>query len=384
MKFITKNFKIEGSEWVKIQNEALKFLESQKQKINQQIILDFATDGCLEATITNEFRENSQKIKDFQFFFRPIILNKESNINQLSFELKSFYFDKEDLKDLSSNNYKDLDFSLNPGYEMQISEFTKSYISNFKFREDKGKEAVVSDTDVVRIEVKDLKKGLNQKFELVASKDLDEINLEKFIIGKQVGQKFIYKPNNDFELEVLVLGAFKVVSEPITDLNAHKIGIEELKTLSDVKKYIYDSLMEQIVGEALFEYGWRIVESIKEENNEIELPEELIQSDINAFNFAPSFEGNKEEIVHSSIVNYFWFNWVARKFDISITNNELNYEVKRVKTFLNMENNKQVDIKKVADAILMKKLAVKVLKESKNSFIDEFDKYIIFEEKNKA
>lgn len=179
-------------------------------------------------------------------------------------------------------------------------------------------------------------------------------------------------------LEIKILDCFKITPEPVTDENAHKIGIENLKTVEDVKKYIFDSLMEQMVGEALFNYGLKVIDSIRDNNVAIELPKDLVANDVKDFNFAPDFEGNKEETVESSVVNYFWFNFVAKNFDISITQEELNYEIKRVKTFLNMNNPNDVNIKKVADAILLKKLAKKILDESEPLTVKEFGQYMIF------
>ncbi|WAM04958.1 hypothetical protein [Mycoplasmopsis cynos] len=44
-----------------------------------------------------------------------------------------------------------------------------------------------------------------------------------------------------------------------------------------------------------------------------------------------------------------------------------------------MENNNDINIRKIADAILLKKLALKILEETDKSFIEKFKDYIVFE-----
>lgn len=381
MKFTIKNIKVEGNEWIKIQNESLKFLESQKQKVNQQAILDFASNGYVQVSVNNEFHALSQKINDFEFYFRPIVLNKTIDITKLSFDLKSYYLDKEDVKDFKSDAYKLLPFNLRPNYQLEIADFIEKYVSNFKFKRAKNDGEVIEHLELALLEIKDLKNETQpQKLELVASKEVPQENLEYLLLDKKKGEIFVFEPNKEFKLEITILDTFKFVSEPITDLNASQIGIADLKTLKDVKNYIHESLMQQIISEALFEYGFRVIDAIRQSNTEIELPEELIQSDIEGFNFAPDFEGNKYEIVKNSILNYFWFNYVAKTFDMSITNDELDYEIKRVQSFMNVPNQSQIDVRRAADAVLMKKLAYKLLKEQNNTFIKTFKKYILFKE----
>ncbi|MCU9936700.1 hypothetical protein NWP96_06460 [Mycoplasmopsis cynos] len=229
-------------------------------------------------------------------------------------------------------------------------------------------------------------KGTNRvnKFEIIASSDIKDdykdVNyLENKLIGKNVGETFTFEANKDVSLEIKIEEAFTITPEPITDENAYKIGIEELKTLDDVKKYIRKSILEQIISETLFEFGWRVIESIRESNEKIELPDDLVNNDIEAFQFESDFVGDKKEVVEDAIISFFWFNFVAHAFDISIFNKEINYEIKRVKTFLNMENNNDINIRKIADAILLKKLALKILEETDKSFIEKFKDYIVFE-----
>ncbi|WP_322960797.1 hypothetical protein RRG43_02110 [Mycoplasmopsis cynos] len=384
MKHIIKDFKIDGTEWIKIQNDALKFLESKNQKINQQVILEYAVDAYGDHILNNEFKLNNQKIKENKYYFRPIILNKKFSINEFTFQLKSYYLDEEFTKNLKIDQCKKVPFSMNPEYETQINEFTKSYINNFKFRDKKEINSVINEGDVVHIEA--LHKGTNRvnKFEIIASSDIKDdykdVNyLENKLIGKNVGETFTFEANKDVALEIKIEEAFTITPEPITDENAYKIGIEELKTLDDVKKYIRKSILEQIISETLFEFGWRVLESIRESNEKIELPEDLVNNDIEAFQFESDFVGDKKEVVEDAIISFFWFNFVAHAFDISIFNKEINYEIKRVKTFLNMENNNDINIRKIADAILLKKLALKILEETDKSFIEKFKDYIVFE-----
>ncbi|UWV79697.1 hypothetical protein NW072_00500 [Mycoplasmopsis felis] len=92
MEFIITNYKFSGKEWIKIQNDALKFLQENKNiKITQQSILDFAKNGLIAQEKQKLFHNQVSDKSSEKIFFMGIPKNINSSVAELSFDLKTYF-----------------------------------------------------------------------------------------------------------------------------------------------------------------------------------------------------------------------------------------------------------------------------------------------------
>ncbi|MHA3859383.1 trigger factor-related chaperone [Mycoplasma sp. Z463D] len=371
MQFETKHIELSKDEWLKAQNEALAILERNKQqgqKIEQATILQAASHEVLTYYRNNELQQNNEEYKD-RIYFLPIASDVKFTIDSFSFDLKTYYQDKLDEFNLDVN--PNVEFTLPADFEARVETFTQKFIEKYRFKVESSKQTI-EELDNVEFSIAPAEaKDQVQKYNAVANSK-SQNPIEQALVGLKVneekeveafGTKFVLKPLMVFTYEEM----------PITDLNVHLLNIPNIKSLEDVKMHIHEVTQEQTVNDEIFSYGEKVMSSILENNKgKLVIPEDLIENDIKAFEFSPQFEGDKKQVVVSTIENYFWTILSMKKFGFSISAQDVDTEYKKLSSIIPTEELQKIGGQRISNIILFKKLGTMYLEKYQNT---EFKKY---------
>lgn len=156
MEFIITNYKFSGKEWIKIQNDALKFLQENKNiKITQQSILDFAKNGLIAQEKQKLFHNQVSDKSSEKIFFMGIPENINSSVAELSFDLKTYFVNYDYLNQINFDFEPKRKFNPDLNQE-KINDFIKQYIEENRFKEIKT-EQTIQTGDIVKCEFLTLK-----------------------------------------------------------------------------------------------------------------------------------------------------------------------------------------------------------------------------------
>ncbi|WP_322901520.1 trigger factor-related chaperone [Mycoplasmopsis felis] len=367
MEFIITNYKFSGKEWIKIQNNALKFLQESKNiKITQQSILDFAKNGLIAQEKQKLFHNQVSDKSSEKIFFMGIPENINSSVAELSFDLKTYFVNYDYLNQINFDFEPQRKFNPDLNQE-KINDFIKQYIEENRFKEIKTEQAIQTG-DIVKCEFFDIKTQRKEQFELIAQ-ETENHTVEKLLLNKKVNDKFEFKANDNFIIDVTILEVSYLKKEKLTDENVRKLGIQEITDINSLKIYIEKTVKEDILSNEIFNYGYGIIKQLYEQKLPFEFPEDLITSDIEGFAFDNNFQGDPRTVVLDSLAEYLWLNAISKKFDLMVHASEIKREEQKIKANLPIHQHKQINIKRIADGILFQKIgAIYLNKLDKNLY----------------
>ncbi|UUD36531.1 hypothetical protein NPA08_01715 [Mycoplasmopsis citelli] len=361
MKFLTHPIKIDVVTWVNYQSDALKTLQKQAQedstiKITQEKILDYAYKMFILPElqkIWNSYLANSKNI----IYFRPIEIISKRTPEKLEGEFKIYYFDE--LDNFNAHFQPQENFQIQENYEEQIQTFIEDFIKDYAFRINLSGEQTIQEGFLVTVKVSD-KERQNARMHTIYASNHENKPLENLVMNKKVGEVFESDKLGQtliFEIESAML--FK--NQPITDENAKDILGKNFKNLQDVKDDIYKTTRTQIFNDALFKYGNSIVNQVIQSNKLIDIPEDLIQSDLAHLNFGPDYHGNPQDYVIATIYNFFWQMVFRMKLRIDISEEEFKKELSYAQNFLPIDAPGSIRPEIIVNSIILKKIALNYL-----------------------
>lgn len=378
MKFEYKIVDFKGQDWIQNQNKALEQL-SQRQKedpnfkFGQKEILDVAANLAMDQILQKQWQELLQQNEGV--YLKPIATILTNNPDQLQINAKYYYFDA--LEQINFDFKPAEPIKPRPNFEDDIKRFTAEFIQKYRFRfkrEDK-----IQSGDEVSVLVQDTNNKENQHtYRILASSEKETEELNSFVVGKKIGDEFSlekYGPS----LVGKIVDAYYFVEDQITDQNAHLILGKNFKNLEDVKADIYKTTKEQVMNDAVFNYGNAILNQIMEINKDlIDIPEELIKADLDSFSQPPVGTNlSKEQLVFLAIFEFLWHTIIKKHFNFDISNEEFQKEMQFVLSFMNEEEQKNIQIPLVLNAILVKKLGLVYLSKYDPEFYKNNKNYFI-------
>ncbi|MFV8482359.1 trigger factor-related chaperone [Mycoplasma sp. VS509_3] len=375
MQFETKHININKEEWINAQHQALSQLERNKkegQKIEQSLILETAAHNLLTFYRNTELQSNNDLYKD-RIYFLPIASNVKFSIEEMSFDLKTYYQDKLDEFNLEVN--PNVEFKMPDDFSTRVDLFTQNFIQKYRFKIQSSKETVEAGDNVEFKIWPSQTPDQAEKYNAVAN--LESKNpIEQALVGLKVNQvQEIEAFGTKFTLEVLMIFSYQEM--PITDLNVHLLNIPNIKSLADVKTHIYDVTQAQTVNDEIFSYGEKIMSSILEMNKgKLVIPEDLIENDIKAFEFSAEFKGDKREVVVSTIENYFWTILAMKKFNFIITQEDVDSEYKKLSAIIPADQLQQIGGQRLSNIILFKKIGTIYLQKHQTNEFNKFEKIL--------
>ncbi|QKT05154.1 trigger factor-related chaperone [Mycoplasma sp. OR1901] len=373
MKSITRKVTLEKEFWINVQNQALHYLESKKEKgINQAKILDESTRTIIFFEKMKLHEELLSKYDDPNVYLAPILINKDITVEKAGLEFKVFYITEEEYNDFASDLTNRPDFKLPENYDAQINTFVDNYVQNFSFKNDiKGE---IKLNNEVGLEI--YKADINRKDRIVLiANNNDQKSLEYALIGKKVGDKFTYKFTEEETYEIHILNAKEVVKTPLSDDNVNQLQIPEIKNLDDAKKYVYGTIKSGMVDESLVTYGFQIVDQVSKLNlKKFNFPIELLEDKISEID--PQKIANlKPEEVASTIYERFVAQWILiKRFKLNASQTDMNEEINKINASMTPAEASRISIRKVIDIILIKKIGLVYLqKYEPNTYKQNFE-----------
>ncbi|SJZ60245.1 trigger factor-related chaperone [Mycoplasmopsis verecunda] len=374
MKFETKHIELPKEDWLKAQNDALQFLERNKQqgqKIEQKLIIETAFNNLVEFYRNREMSVNNNTQED-KIYFLPIVSNEKYNIDEVSFDFKTYYQDN--LKNFEIDINPNIKFEIPSDFESSVKLFTENFMKSYRFRIPSSKDAVESGDNVeFRIwPVGDETKA--EKFTAIANISAEN-PIEKILVGMKPHEtRSVEAYGMKYELELILIFSFQEM--PINELNVHLLNIPTIKTLKDVESHIHDVTLEQTVNDSLFSYGEKVMTSILEKNKgKFQLPDDLIQNDLKAFEFSPEFKGDKVQLVSSTIENYFWTILVMKQYNFGINQEDIDSEYQKLSNILPQEEMQKLTGQRLSNIVLFKKLAIRYLEKYQTEDFNKYEKY---------
>ncbi|UUM20106.1 MULTISPECIES: trigger factor-related chaperone [unclassified Mycoplasma] len=375
MKFLTQPIQIDVVTWVDYQSKALKALQQQAQsdsslKITQDKILDYAYKLFVMPEMQKVWNSYLNK-KDHIVYFRPMDVKHEVTPEKINAEFKIYYY--EELNHFNTDFEPEVKFKMPENYEEMIKNFTDNFIKDYAFRFYLEKDKVIQEGQLVSVKVSDKDKKNVQMHTIYASPNENQV-LENLVLGKKVGQTFESDKLGSplmFEIESAVY--FK--NAPITDENAKEILGKNFTNLQDVKADIYQTTRAQIYNEALFQYGTGIIDQLIKSSKVVEIPDDLVQNDLEHFNFGPEFQGNPSEFVIATIYNFFWQMIFRIKLNLDITEQEFKNEFAYAQNFFPIESQNSIRPEMVVNAIIIKKIALYYLAKYDSQRYQDNQKY---------
>ncbi|MFV8401319.1 trigger factor-related chaperone [Mycoplasma sp. 2634B] len=371
MQFETKHIDINKEEWINAQHQALSQLERNKQegqKIEQAAILETAAHNLLTYYRNTELQTNNDLYKD-RIYFLPIASNIKFTIEEMSFDLKTYYQDQLDGFNLEIN--PNVEFKLPADFEARVDQFTKNFIQKYRFKIQSSKQTVEAG-DNVEFQVWTAETA-NQpaKYNAIANPE-SKNPIEQALVGLKINQiQEVELLGNKYQVQVLMIFTYQEM--PITDLNVHLLNIPTIKSLADVKTHILEVTQAQTVNDEIFSYGEKIMSSILQMNKgKLVIPDELVENDIKSFEFSSEFQGDKKEVVMSTIENYFWTLLSMKKLNFSISQEDVDSEYQKLSAMLPAEQVQQIGGQRLSNIILFKKLGTVYLEKYQPA---EFKKY---------
>ncbi|WAM00943.1 hypothetical protein NWE60_06030 [Mycoplasmopsis felis] len=292
--------------------------------------------------------------------------NINSSVAELSFDLKTYFVNYDYLNQINFDFEPQRKFNPDLNQE-KINDFIKQYIEENRFKEIKTEQAIQT-SDIVKCEFFDIKTQRKEQFELIAQ-ETENHTVEKLLLNKKVNDKFEFKANDDFIIDVTILEVSYLKKEKLTDENVHKLGIQEITDINSLKIYIEKTVKEDILSNEIFNYGYGIIKQLYEQKLPFEFPEDLITSDIEGFAFDNNFQNDPRTVVLDSLTEYLWLNAISKKFDLMVHTSEIKREEQKIKANLLIHQHKQINIKRIADGILFQKIgAIYLNKLDKNLY----------------
>ncbi|MGZ9756718.1 trigger factor-related chaperone [Mycoplasma sp. 4423] len=374
MKYTMTSILVDKNQWINYQNEALNYLNTTKKgKVSQQDILSYASRGVILLEKQKIFTDVLKDRESNKVAFMPIAENIHMNVDSISFDLKTYYLENY-LDDLTLDFKPTNDFVLSDTDE-KINNFVDDYVKNQSPRKFRTTDDIEPNDHVI-LDAFDPISKRRQRFELLAKAEKDN-TLESKLVGMKPKSTF------DFDLEttklqITIIDVFYYLDEKLNDDNVKEMQIPGVFDLKSLKDFIFYTTKEEVVTNSLFTYGMNIYKEIKKFNKPIDFPQDLIQSDIDGFNFDEKFEGDKVAIVKETLTDFFWLNVISKKYDIFISNEEIKEEIAKVKASLNPVMDEQIDPRRISDAILMQKLGTIFLKKYHSDTYIEIEKYLRF------
>ncbi|RIV16695.1 trigger factor-related chaperone [Mycoplasmopsis gallopavonis] len=369
-------FKLEGEEWIKAQNDALNYLnkkhEKDLSKVNQKLILELAQNAYIEMKINEVFTKDF--FKDNIISLMPISQNIKATIETLEFELKKYYFD--DFSKISFELKNKPKFQVDSDYQEKIQQFQTDFLKSYEFLLDVDR--AIQDNDFVQLKIKIKNKDLEQDRTIqVIANQKATTEVEKAIIGLKKGDKTeITKDETKLFIEVDQIKEKKVM--PITEENIHLLNLPEIKSLNDVQNQIAKSVTAEIFSDALFKYSQEVWQDLFKNNPQLEIPTELLNFELNKNVQNPEEFAKFQEQAKEMITQFFWVMLVQKALKLRPTEEEIQKETKLVQSFLNEPDPNKIDRGRINYILTSKKLGLYYLNQDNKELAADVEAKIQF------
>ncbi|QCZ36951.1 trigger factor-related chaperone [Mycoplasma nasistruthionis] len=373
MKFLIDKFTVDKAVWLETQNNSFKRLEENKpkdQKIDRPTILATASLYLMQVE-KDKLLEKLNKENPDKIFFMGVEQNVQMSPDNLSYDLKSYYFD--DLDQFKLDIDPEHKFFIPADSEKKVEEFLKNFISEYSFRVPVIKDKV-EQGDLVSIEIYDMEDNMQGTY-FLEGKNVNEANLLKFLENKNLTDKH-QTVLNEQDVKIKVASIYQFKKMPITDENIHLLQMENVKTLEDVKEFIRFQTFQQIVIDQLFNYGQEIMLQINRENlAKIDFQPDLLASESDPVKFAAyNIKGDYKQIALETITNYFWTMLFIKKLQIIVSRDDIEIEFNRFRQVLGQEAY-SIPLFKIANTVLYKKLGLYYLQKLQPEDFAKYSKY---------
>lgn len=389
-KFVEKKVEIKGGRWLEMQKSALDYLESKKNRIKQEDILFYSFRRFINEEIGKTFREFSKDTK--RIYFAPIVTDEIKSLDNASANLKFYYEDE--LEKYNWNQKIDVPFNNNLENNPLINAFITKFLQEYDFRIETSQPI----TENMFVRISKINQASQKEYLNFETSDQRFRPLTEQLLGIGLGGKKEILQNGELN-EVTVEKLWEYKKMPITDQNAKLLKMPEIHDVESAKKYITDTVTEQMFLNEIISYKMQVVDELIRKLPKLQISEEFIEAEAkekeakfmrdlshnikNPDFFKEAFYNQKSEIkkiaraqAERDIQLSFYDSLLAKGLGIKIKDDEIIKEEKTIYSFIppSQRNDANIDISKIISVLTARKIGLYFLERNHPKVFEKYTK----------